>query len=380
MMKKTILLGTALLLSAAPLSAAMASAAAPAGKAPASGIQAKAKLGSFTGAAAERAKDGTLTLHWQTTADLGPVKVYWSQSPDSGWKELARTYASFGGLRTKDPNPGSRVYFKVKAASGAVITTAERLLPLQGATNFRDLGGYKTADGKTVKWGKLFRSDELAGLTASDIAYLQKSGLKTIVDYRTDEEVKSKPDPAIPGAAYVRNPVFGQSGSGTDIMSFMASGEFDKMGKPGDVLTAANRDMVDSPSAYVKLFDMMLDPASAALVQHCTAGKDRTGLGSALMLLALGVPKETVVQDFLLSNKYREAYNKAAVDAMVKQFNLTDENAIEVIKALMDVRPEYISAAFDEMTKKYGSIQGFLEKGLGLSKDEQAKLKRMYLE
>ncbi|WP_258168890.1 hypothetical protein [Paenibacillus sp. AR247] len=111
MMKKTILLGTALLLSAAPLSAVMASAAAPAGKAPASGIQAKAKQGNFTGADVERAKDGTLALHWQTTANLGPVKVYWSQSPDSGWKELARTYASFGGLRTKDPNPGSRVYF-----------------------------------------------------------------------------------------------------------------------------------------------------------------------------------------------------------------------------------------------------------------------------
>lgn len=125
---------------------------------------------------------------------------------------------------------------------------------------------------------------------------------------------------------------------------------------------------------------MMLDPASAALVQHCTAGKDRTGLGSALMLLALGVPKETVVQDFLLSNTYREAYNKAAVDAMVKQFNLTDDNAIEVIRALMDVRPEYINAAFDEMASKYGSIQGFLEKGLGLSAAEQAKLKKMYLE
>lgn len=379
MMKKTILLGTALFLITSPLGTVIshADAAAAPSKHP---IQASAKKAVFSNATVERAKDGTLKLHWQATADLGPAKVYWSSQPDGAWKELARTYAAFGGLYTADPNPGSRVYFKIKGGNGAEIKTAERLLPLQGATNFRDLGGYRTTDGKTVKYGKLFRSDELAGLTPSDISYLQKSGLKTIVDYRTDEEVQKKPDPTITGATYVRNPVFSQSGSGTDIMTYMATGEFDKMGKPGDVLIAANRDMVDHPEAYIKLFDMMLDPASAALVQHCTAGKDRTGLGSALMLLALGVPKETVVQDFLLSNTYREAYNKAAVDAMVKQFNLTDDNAIEVIRALMDVRPEYINAAFDEIASKYGSIQGFLEKGLGLSAAEQAKLKKMYLE
>jgi len=379
MMKKTILLGAAFFLTVSPLGAAMAEANAASAKNTAS-IQNKATQADFTNATAKRAKNGTLTLHWNTSADLGPVKVFWSNRPDGGWKELARTYSSYGGLQTADPNPGSRVYFKIKGGNGAVIKTAERLLPLQGATNFRDLGGYRTTDGKTVKWGRLFRSDELAGLTQADISFLQKSGLKTIIDYRTDDEVKQKPDPAIQGVTYVRNPVFGQSGSGTDIFSYMAAGEFDKMGKPGDVLVAANRDMVDHPEAYAKLFDMMLDPAAAAFVQHCTAGKDRTGLGSALMLLALGVPKETVVQDFLLSNQYRETYNQAAVDAMVKQFNLTDKNAIEIIQALMDVRPEYINAAFDEMAKKYGSIQGFLEEGVGLSAAEQAKLKKMYLE
>lgn len=378
-MKKTTLLGAAFFLTVSPLGAAMAEAGAVPHKNTAV-VQHPAKQGAFTGATVERAKNGALTIHWKASADLGPVKVYWSTKPDGGWKELARTYASYGGLHTADPNPGSRVYFKIKGGNGSEIKTAERLLPLQGATNFRDLGGYRTADGKTVQWGKLFRSDELAGLTKADITFLQKSGLKTIIDYRTDDEVKQKPDPAIQGVAYVRNPVFGQSGSGTDIFAYMAAGEFDKMGKPGDVLIAANRDMVDHPEAYAKLFYMMLDPAATAFVQHCTAGKDRTGLGSALMLLALGVPKETVMQDFLLSNQYRAAYNKAAVDAMVKQFQLKDENAIGIIQALMDVRPEYMNAAFDEMAKKYGSIQGFLEKGIGLSAAEQAKLKKMYLE
>lgn len=374
MMKRTILLGTAAFLAISPMAGATSKTAAQAA------VSSVSKTGTFTAASVDRAADGKLVLHWHASANLGAAKVYWSDRPDGGWRELACTYTSFGGYVTADPNPGSRVYFKIKGGNGAAIETAERKLPLAGATNFRDLGGYKTADGKTVKWGLLFRSDELAGLTASDIAYLQKSGLKTDVDYRTDSEIQQKPDPTIQGVNYVRDQVFQQSGSGADIFTYMASGEFDKLGKPGDILTQANRDMVDHPEAYQKLFELLLDPSASALVQHCTAGKDRTGLGSALILLALGVPKETVVQDFLLSNTYRAAYNKAAVDAMVAQFKLTDKNAIEVIQALMDVRPEYINAAFGEMEQKYGSIAGFLEKGIGLSKAEQAKLKQMYLE
>ncbi|QAY65223.1 tyrosine-protein phosphatase [Paenibacillus protaetiae] len=380
MMKKSILAGTALFLTIAPFAAGAANAASPAPAPAAHAIAKSVKQGSFVSASVERKADGKLVIHWHTDADLGAAKVYWSTNPDGGWKELVRTYTNYGGYVTEDPNPGSRVYFKVKGGNGAEIKTAERKLPLKGTTNFRDLGGYQTSDGRTVKWGKLFRADELAGLTPDDIAYLQKSGLKTDVDYRTDAEIAAKPDPAIPGVTYVKDQVFQDTGSGTDIMAVLAAGQFDQLGKPGAMLVDANRQMVDHPDAYVKLFDLMLDPNTSALVQHCTAGKDRTGLGSALMLLALGVPKQTVVDDFLLTNTYRADYNKAAVDVMVKQFNVTDPTAVDVIQAMMDVRPEYIYAAFDEMQKNYGSIAGFLEKGLGLTKAEQAKLQQMYLE
>ncbi|MBB6732413.1 tyrosine-protein phosphatase [Cohnella zeiphila] len=377
--RRTVTLGAALLTVASPL----AGTAAAAGK---SAVQATAatavRQGTFTDAGAERLADGRLVIRWHASADLGPAKVYWSADPEGHWQELARTYAKYNGYVTADPNPGGRVYFLIKGGNGAAVKTAERKLPLKGATNFRDLGGYRTADGKTVKWGKLFRSDELAGLTAADISYLQKSGLKTDVDYRTGSEVKSKPDPTIAGVKYVADPVFSDSDSagGTDLISYLASGQFDKLGEPGDALIDGNKSMVDSPSAFGKLFDLILDSSTNALVQHCTAGKDRTGIGSALILLALGVPKETVVQDYLLSNVYRAEYNKAAVNAMVSQFKLTDPKAIEIVQALMDVRKEYIEAAFDEMDSKYGSIQGFLEKGLGLTAAEQAKLKRLYLE
>lgn len=383
MIRRSVMLGTALFLAISPLAgAATTNAQASAVKAVAN---AAIKLGSFTEASVVRQANGNLVIKWRTDANLGAAKVYWSSKPDGDWKLLASTYAMFNGFVTADPNPGSRIYFKVKGGNGAAITTAERLLPLKGTTNFRDLGGYKTTDGKTVKWGKLFRADELAGLTAADISYLQKSGLKTIVDYRTKSEVAAKPDPTIAGVNYVYDPVFAETegSGGTDISTLfaaLASGNSDALGEPGEMLIEGNKGMVDSPAAYEKLFDLLLDPATNALVQHCTAGKDRTGLGSALILLSLGVPKETVVQDFLLSNTYRAAYNKASVDALVAQHHLTDPKAIEVVQALMDVRPEYINAAFDEMDAKYGSIQGFLEKGIGLSQADQKKLKSLYLE
>ncbi|MFC4100558.1 tyrosine-protein phosphatase [Paenibacillus xanthanilyticus] len=383
MLKKSVLLSAAIAFSLTPAAAfAAGKTAVPAANA----VTAATKQGAFTDASVVRKADGSLLIRWNASADLGAAKVYWSTSPNGGWKELAKTYARYNGFAAADPSPGSPVYFKIKGGSGATIVTSERKLPLKGVTNFRDLGGYRTTDGRTVKWGKLFRADEMAALTEADIAFLQKLGLKTNVDYRTSSEVKAKPDPVIAGVTYVSNPAFneaegsGDDSSGTDIVSLISSGHLDQLGEPGDLLIQANRQMVQNPEAFKTLFELILDPANQALVQHCTAGKDRTGFGSALILLALGVPKETVVEDFLLSNTYREAYNKAAVDGIVKQLKLTDEKTIEVFKALMDVRPEYIEAAFDEIDKTYGSVDGFLEKAIGLTAEKRAQLKKLYLE
>ncbi|OMC72499.1 hypothetical protein BK126_05110 [Paenibacillus sp. FSL H7-0326] len=337
------------------------------------------KQGIITGASVERTQEGKLIIRWNSDRDLGAAKVYWSTSPDGGWKELARTYIHYHGYVTTDPNPGSRVYFKIKGGSGSTITVAERKLPLKGTINFRDLGGYRTADGHTVKWGKLYRSDELAALTESDIAYLIKTGLKTDLDYRTSNEVKQKPDPVIEGVTYVLNSVFEDSGDSdnsgqpVDFKALLA-------GEPGELAIKVNRDMVAAPDAFKQLFELILDPANAAVLQHCTAGKDRTGLGSALVLLALGVPEETVIEDYLLSNKYREQLTKATLEAMLKRnvINVNDKS-FEGMKALLEVRREYIEAAIEEMKNSYGSVDSYLEKGLGLTAEKRAKLKKLYL-
>jgi protein-tyrosine phosphatase len=269
------------------------------------------------------------------------------------------------------------LYFYIKTSSGATITVAERKVNLQGAFNFRDLGGYKTTDGKTVKWGKLFRGEELGHLTDADIKTVQSMGIKSNVDYRTDAEVNAMPDPIIPGIKNIRTDA-GNAGSTADLNSMIASGMMKDEASAVAMMAGFNKQMVDSPKFYVQLMELLNDPNNIGLLQHCTAGKDRTGLGSAIILLALGVDEKTVMDDYLLSNVYRAEANKKAVDAVRAQ--VKDENVVAAISAMMGVQKEFLQAAIDEMKNKYGSIDAFLEKGLGITKQERAKLKAMYTE
>lgn len=336
--------------------------------------------GVFTQASVERTADGKLKIHWNSNVDLGAAKILYSTSPDNiakNGKQLKRINASYNGYVTSDPKPGSRLYFYIKTSNGATITVAERKVNLQGAFNFRDLGGYKTTDGKTVKWGKLFRGEELGHLTDADIKIVQSMGIKSNVDYRTDAEVKAMPDPIIPGIKNIRTDE-GNAGSTADLMSMIASGQMKDAATAVQMMAGFNKQMVDSPKFYVQLMELLNDPNNIGLLQHCTAGKDRTGLGSAIILLTLGVDEKTVMDDYLLSNVYRAEANKKAVDAVRAQ--VKDENVVAAISTMMGVQKEFLQAAIDEMKNKYGSIDAFLEKGLGITKEERAKLKNMYTE
>ncbi|AZN38987.1 tyrosine-protein phosphatase [Paenibacillus albus] len=338
------------------------------------------KPGAFTQASVERSAKGSMVIHWKTDANLGAAKIYWSTSPDNiekNGKLLAQTYTSFNGFVTPDPKPGYRVYFAVKGGNGAVITTAERKVNLQGAFNFRDLGGYKTTDGKMVKWGKLYRGEELGHLTAKDLEYVKNMGIKSDVDYRTDAEVNAMKDPVVAGMKYIRTDE-GNAGSTADLNTMIKSGVLKDQASAVQMMVGFNKQMVDAPKFYVQLMELLNDPNNIALLQHCTAGKDRTGLGSAIILLTLGVDEQTVMNDYLLSNFYRADANKATIDALKKQ--IPDENVIKAMTALMGVQKEFLQGAFDEMKAKYGSIDGFIEKGLGVTKAERAKLKAMYTE
>ena len=266
----------------------------------------------------------------------------------------------------------------------AQLSATQRLqwrhLPLQGAPNFRDLGGYLTADGRSVKWGMVYRSGALNKLDAGDQAYLERLGLKRIVDFRAPDEVEDAPDRLGPSLApaVLHLPI---GFKGLNVRQFSkrilhgdtAGLHFDTL------LVDANQAMVRqfSPVFHDWLHGLVTDEASPQ-VFHCTAGKDRTGFAAAVLLLSLGVPKDTVMQDYLASNAYLEASNARSM-RMIRIFSLfrTDPDSV---RPLMIVEPRYLDAAFDAMQQDYGSIDGYLRQALGVDDAFREQLRQRFLE
>ncbi|MEV0319577.1 tyrosine-protein phosphatase [Streptomyces sp. NPDC050658] len=248
-----------------------------------------------------------------------------------------------------------------------------RLIPLQGAVNTRDLGGYRTYDGEQVRYGRVFRADALTKLTDADLGTLAKLGLKKVVDYRVPAEVQyDGPDRLPPGLTATARPV-NDNGLFTTLMTVIGSKDPVKQeemlgnGKAEafmrDVYRTFVADGTNRGQFAATLRDIARGGDAAPLLFHCTAGKDRTGWTSYLLLRALGVPERTAVGDFLASNTYRAAYD-AKVREGLKQSGMMQNP--DLLIPLQEVRTGYLEAALDEAKKRYGSLNGYLTKGLGL--------------
>lgn len=321
-------------------------------------------------ATVERTQDGKLNISWDPAQNTGGVRIFWSTSPEKMGKLLTKV-KSGSSIIIDDPSPNARPYFHIVGEKGLSTIVAERKVPVQGAFNLRDLGGYQTVDGRTVKWGKLFRSDALARLSKNDISYLQNSGLKTILDYRSADEIAKSPDPVIPGVKNINDPVLKSGVPTFDIFSLDMEGL-------DNVFQQIQTAMVEQPDAeaYKTLFNLLLDENNTALLQHCTAGKDRTGLGSALVLLALGVPEDTVLNDYMLSNN--PAYIQKQLDSMASILK-TDQQR-QVVAALYGVKKEWLQTSLDQIKTHYGSYDAYFTQVMGLTAKDRQKLKDMYLE
>ncbi len=255
-------------------------------------------------------------------------------------------------------------------------STAPRL---QGAPNFRDLGGYVTGDGRRVRSGLLIRSDQLDRLTGADLATMEGLRLAYVVDLRTDSERAREPDRLPRGARPLILDVSADAdGSlGGDMRKAQAA---IAAGRGAELLEAANRDFVSLPSAqaaYRALFALVADPATGPLVYHCTAGKDRTGWASAVLLSILGVPRERIYYDYLASNAYL-AQKNAGILASLKASGAPIDPAN--LEPVLGVRRAYLDSAFAEVDRVYGSMDAYVRKGLGLSDAQIGTIRSKYLE
>ena len=239
----------------------------------------------------------------------------------------------------------------------------KRHLPMEGGYNFRDLGGYKNTEGKTTQWGKIFRSDDLSSLVKNDLDYLSKIPLVSVVDFRSENEIQKAPD-KIPDS--VKGKYLYSIKPGNLDASQMLSPE---MNIPIDRLMTELYGLFVTDSViidqYRKFFALLQDTSQIPLLFHCSAGKDRTGMAAAFILFALGVDEETVMEDYLLSNKYLEG-KYVHIIAQYPQ-----------LKPAFGVKREYLEIALNQIKQDHGSIENYLQNILNV---DILQFRKMYLE
>lgn len=238
-----------------------------------------------------------------------------------------------------------------------------------GAPNFRDLGGLRTADGRRIRPGRLFRSDSLADLTAEDLPRFATLGVRTIIDLRDEHERSRKPN-RLPDHATVRQHTIG----------FLPIGGHQLLSSLGPQSTADTvhraladyyrRFALEHAANYARMFDVLLDTDALPALIHCTSGKDRTGFGVALLLSALGVSRDDIFSDYLDSNR-------APRDI---RFMLRADVPAETAAALMRVRREYLDAAFDTIATHWTDTERFLAETLGLHPARRTRLQSLLLD
>lgn len=319
-------------------------------------------------------------LDWNPKAQA--TTVYVSSDPDAPRAFMRQLKAGAQSGAELPLAVAPRPYFMLAGPDGAQTRVAERLLPLQGGRNFRDLGGYRATDGRQVKWGKIYRSGVMAGLTVADLTYLSGLGVQVVCDLRSPQERQAEPSPLL-------------SADGTKVVAI----DYDMSSSMAQMMRATSRAQAVEAfaTAYVDFIDMLtphyadmfghLVRRETPLAMNCSAGKDRTGVGSALVLSVLGVPRETVVADYALSQTYTppSMYTKQIASG-AKMSGVTTQQAQgfarmppEVLSVLMGSDPEVMRQALAGIDRKFGGPMELAKARFGLTDAKIAHLRGTYL-
>lgn len=320
----------------------------------------------------EKNNDGDFLLKWEVSPDVdGKIEIYAAMTDTS--------IRNFAPVRTKlvedqfalfNPSgSGLREFFILKTSGVTSGIISNRSIDMDNVLNFRDLGGYFTTDDKQLKWGRVYRSGHLSNSNLFDQEKLKRLGIKTIIDFRTEEDRKAHPYfinipkinlPIIPG----------------DIYTFK-----DELLKEGLTrsetiihIQESYKEIVENDAdKYAEMFDVLIDSNNYPVLMTSFLGKDRVGIASALLLYALGVPEYVIEEDYMASNKYIDPKKTVSYSG-----NLS-ESLQESMTALFSANNAYFNSAFDYIKEKYGSIDNYLEKKVHVSKGKIIILRKLML-
>jgi protein-tyrosine phosphatase len=324
-------------------------------------------------AACELTSTGTYLIKWETFPPIeGTVKIYESSTADSfnlnsfvSEQEINTGYKTVLAMPTL-----SRSYFKLIFNKEYSTITANRVISMEKIYNFRDLGGYYNQEKKQSQWGKLYRSSSLAMANKYDIEALNQLGIKTMIDFRTEKDSYDFP------VKYQAEQIFNFPLRGNNYNAFFDKILSGRMRK-GDVIVYSQgvfSFLLENNSDYfIKVFDILLDKDNYPVVFYCSLGKDRSAIMAALILAALDMDTNTIIDDFLLSNELINYH------ALIENADNFTPEVQETITALFRAHKEALIYAFERIEKDYGSIDNYLEKELNLTNKKRDKLKSLLL-
>ena len=254
----------------------------------------------------------------------------------------------------------------------------DRRLPLEGAWNFRDIGGYPVGD-RRVRWGRVYRSSRLSQLSDADCDRLRTLDITLVCDLR-----RAPGRLAAPSRLDFGNPSVVQAPATT-----RAADEFENMFAGGErrlseyraVLTEGYRQLArDNCDSWSKVVHALIDAPEGAAIVHCSAGQDRTGMLIAILLLALGVDEETVVDDYCLTASFGPP--DAEFEAMIAEAATKGNEPVGTneLRKILEPTPELLKASFEAMRDDHGSIEGYLRESLGLAGNDITALRERLLE
>ncbi|MFE1405933.1 tyrosine-protein phosphatase [Streptomyces sp. NPDC058770] len=254
---------------------------------------------------------------------------------------------------------------------------------LAGVRNFRDVGGLPTADGRRVRYGRLFRSGHLAHATAEDTAFLAGLGLHTVFDFRNAADRRLDGlDVELPGVRNLSIPL-SDPADGAEFWRMVRDGDLDQLrslladGRGADRMIASYRSIVlERTTEHSRVLHALAEDSVPALM-HCAAGKDRAGLSIAVSLLAVGVERDAIEADYLKSNDAHRRYRIRRSDTSA---NGMSAEVLELLNPLFGAHRDYLSAAFTTIEETWGGTERYLEEGLGLSPETRERLRDRLLE
>ncbi len=353
------------------------------GGALASGTLAAAPIAFAAGpleAQATRTAPRAVKLDWGPKGE--PTSIFVSSDPDAQPAFMRPLKAAVRGGAAELPLEVSpRPYFLLSAPGGRQTRVAERLLPLKGGRNFRDIGGYRTADGRQVRWGRLYRSGVMSGLTLEDMSYLSGLGVQVICDLRSVPERKADPNP------FLKTEAPQVVATDYDMPGMTAFHHATNRAEAIDAFAATYLEFTDflAPQ-YTDMFARLVR-RETPLAFNCSAGKDRTGVAAALILSVLGVPRETVIADYALTQVYTppSMYMKQMASGgptpglSSQQAQAFGRMPHEVLEVLMGSDPAVMRKALAEFDGKYGGPVELAKARFGLTDAKIAHLRGVYL-